>query len=289
MRSMTGFGRGTALVEGRTVQVEISSVNRKNLDVQVNMPGGLAGLEALVRRRTAERVRRGRLQIRVLVDAGMGNRPVWREEVADRLLREVNAFARERNLRPLESAAELLRLPGVFQEAEAEAPTAEWSAAVEAAVEEALAGLVGMRTEEGRRLKETLAEQVTALSDLVARFGPLVEEARGEREAKLREAAARVGELEPEMQTRLLQEIALYGEKTDVREEVDRLRAHLAQTKAKLEVEEPVGRALDFLCQEMAREFNTLGVKAARADINQVALEGKERVETLREQVQNVE
>lgn len=289
MNSMTGFGRGSTSAEGRAVQVEISSVNRKNLDAQANLPGELAGLEAAVRTRVSKHLRRGRIQIRVTVDAGKGARLGWNAEEAERLMKEINEFARAANLRPLDSVAELLRVPGVFQEPDTAAPSESFARAVDRAVVEALDGLVAMRAGEGARLRETLVEQWRDLEELVARFGPLVEEAREEREAKLRAAAERIGELGPDMQNRLLQEIALFGEKTDVKEEVDRLRAHLGQVAAKLDAEEPVGRALDFLCQEMAREFNTLGVKAARADINQLALAGKERVETFREQVQNVE
>jgi uncharacterized protein (TIGR00255 family) len=130
---------------------------------------------------------------------------------------------------------------------------------------------------------------VKELGKLAERVEPLVDTARGAASAKMRAAVESLGAQPEETRARILQEIALHGERTDIREELDRIRGHLDHALAKLEQDEPCGRALDFLCQELAREWNTLSVKAASAEINRIALEGKEQVERFREQVQNVE
>lgn len=290
MNSMTGFGRASATKGSCTAQVELSTVNRKTLDLQTSLPPKLAALDAEVGKVLRTCLHRGRVNLRVKVEESAEALPVhFQEERAEQLLKEVNAFAAEQNLNPLEDVKEVLKLPGVWAESTLEDAGPHAAEAVREAVQAALDSLMKMRQLEGAELKMRLEDIRVALIETVSKVAPLVKEAREEQEARLRERVEEVGELQPEMQTRLYQEVVLYAEKSDVQEEVDRLGAHLEQMAIKMEEEGPVGRALDFLCQEMAREFNTLSVKASRTDINQTALQGKELVEQLREQVQNIE
>lgn len=290
MNSMTGFGRGSAEEGGVSVEVEIGSVNRKNLDLQISLPKGYAALEENCAREIAARLHRGRAQVRIFVGRGAETGDLaFDRAAAARLLREVNDFAAEQNLREVASVEALLRISPLFRERETEADTERLRPILDAALRRALDGLVEARAIEGAHLRGALESLLADLRALVAELEPLVPEAREELARKLRAGASGLGSLSPEMEARMLQEIALYAEKSDVREEVDRLKGHLEQAAGKLGASEPVGRGLDFLCQEMAREWNTLSVKASRADINRLALMGKEKVEMLREQVQNIE
>lgn len=290
MKSMTGFGQAQLSGPGMRLQVEISSVNRKNLDVHVSLPRGYAALESRCQQLVAAHCSRGRVQVRVgLETLQSGGVQGFNRERARAWMSEINAFAEEAGLEPLRSVTEVIRLPQVLGEEQTEAADAAVWPLMEQGLKAALEELVAMRETEGRHLQEVLGGLLTELEALVAGLKPLLPEAREELREKIQKSVADLGTLSTEMQQRVLQEIALQAERSDVQEEVDRLEGHAAQMRSKLSGEEPVGRALDFICQEMARELNTLSVKASRADINGLALSGKECVEKIREQVQNIE
>jgi len=290
MRSMTGFGQGQASVEGLTVQVEMSSVNRKNLDLHFSLPRGLSALEARCQKLVSDKCGRGRIQTRLLVESVETSGVIkLNEERAKDWIKHLNTFAAAEGLTPITSVTEVMRCPQVFGEDKEELSIESIWPSVESALTVAVDGLLEMRELEGEHLKTVLADLLEEIGLLLKRLLPLLPEAREERSEKIRTSLNGLGDLSPEMQSRLLQEIALQAEKADVQEEVDRLAGHLQQMRDKIQKDESVGRALDFLCQEMARELNTLSVKASRSDINQLALDGKELVEKIREQVQNVE
>jgi len=290
MNSMTGFGQGQAHAKGVLVRVELSSVNRRNLDVNVSLPRAYAALEAHCQSLIQKRLNRGRVQARIEVRREVAEgAPHFDAGRAAAALNQANDFAAENGLEPVEHVRDLLRIAFVPKNDEEPLDSTPVVPLCEAALKSALAGLELMRRKEGEHLAAVLLEQVRGLQAVVDAIDPLVDEARAEMVRKLRDAVAALGAGLASAEPRLLQEIALYGERADIREELDRIRGHLKQALEKIQAEEPVGRGLDFLCQELAREFNTLSVKAARADINRLALEGKERVEMFREQVQNVE
>ncbi|MDF3128950.1 YicC family protein [Kiritimatiellaeota bacterium B1221] len=292
MRSMTGFGQGQAVASGISVQVEISSVNRKNLDVHFSLPRGMSALESRCQKLISETCVRGRVQAKVLIETvGESEAPVTlNEDKAREWLKKLNTFAEAEGLVPVTNVMDVLRFPRVLSEAEStgeESPDI-WPT-LEEALRSALAELAEMRKVEGAHLQKVLFELCAELEALVEEVLPLLPEAREELSERIKQAVVGLGDLSPEMQNRVVQEIALQAERSDVQEEVDRLAGHLQQMRDKLGQTEAVGRALDFICQELARELNTLSVKASRADINRLALAGKETVEKIREQVQNVE
>jgi uncharacterized protein (TIGR00255 family) len=288
MNSMTGFGSGTAEEGGVRVQVEVGSVNRKTLDVQVSLPRGLNALEPLCQKQTGRFCRRGRVHIKVEVQAAnVGGVQVDRQE-ASRLLREINRFASGERLNGVTDVESLLRLPGFWSES-TQMEVSGIRPLLEQALEKALQGNQQMRSDEGAHLFSVLEEQVSELENLLAEAEPLLKEARSELSERFRAAVEGVAAAGPDVEQRLLQEIALLTEKADVQEEFDRLIGHMGHFRTKMQEEGPVGRALDFLCQEMAREFHTLSVKTPHPGLNHLALQGKEGVERLREQVQNVE
>ncbi len=290
---MTGFGQGSVVSgAGVGIRVEIGSVNRRSFDAQISLPKGVGVLEGRCHTRLQERLHRGRVQVRVRIDApgnvaGAAFDPVR----AEGLLREVNLFAEERGLEPIRSVAELLGLVGSLRDPAAEegGDVEELWVLLREALDLALEELDTMRAKEGAHLRTVLGRLLSEVGEVLAGIEPLLPEARAEMEIRLRAAVASLGGAAADLEPRLLQEIALYAERADIREELDRIGGHLEQFRERLAQEGPLGRSLDFLCQELAREFNTLSVKASRSDINRLALAGKERVEMLREQVQNVE
>lgn len=290
MRSMTGFGQGQVSANGCSIQVEISSVNRKTLDLNFSLPRGLTALESRCQKVLAADCYRGRVQTRVLIEsAETAGEMKFNEDRAREWIKQLNKFAESEGLQPVSTLGEVLRFPQIFSEEKAELSLDELWPLIEEALKQALQGLVGMRQTEGAHLKKVLDGLFQELLELVQKIKSLVPDARAERADKMKASLLGLGDLSADMQNRLVQEIALNAEKADVQEEVDRLEGHLQQMMQKLQATEPTGRAMDFLCQELGRELNTLSVKASRADINQLALYGKETLEKIREQVQNVE
>jgi len=288
MQSMTGFGRGGAEGEGVRVQVEAGSVNRKNLDVQVSLPRGMSALETICQKHVSSVCRRGRIQLRVELECLNGEEVQLDQPRASQLLDELNRFAAEKGLRKIEEVERLLVLPGLWKEVSI-VDTEKVTSVLERAVSIAVQELNDMRSREGSHLAAVLLQEVEILEQLLEQAEPLLTEAKDALEKRFRSAVDLIGEAGPEVEQRVLQEMALLAEKADVQEEFERLRGHVEHFRDKVQAEGPVGRALDFLCQEMAREWHTLSVKTSHAGLNHLALQGKEGVERLREQVQNVE
>ncbi len=285
LRSMTGFGR--AEVGGRTLTltVEARSVNHRHLDVAVRLPHALAAFEPDVRRLVQSRLERGRVEVAVqLAPAPGASAQTVRVDPA--LAAEYVARARELGLAlgvPGDvTLAWLLERPGVVRldELDAPAPEATWPILADA-VGKALDELVLRRAAEGEALAAELSALRTDLQAHVEVVAARMPAAMARYQARLRERIrALLG---------VLTEVAIWAEKTDVQEELTRLRAHLAELALVLERGGPAGRALDFLMQELNREVNTIASKADDLEVSQAALAAKSLVEKMREQVQNLE
>ena len=290
---MTGYGRGESSQDGFKVTVEASAVNRKQSEIQVNLPRELESLEALVRDEVNRRVARGRLTLRVGLVAAK-DRPAalvrLNQPIARAYVQAAQRLARNLKLESGLSLDTLLRLPGVI---ETEIPSAEGEAfwpAVRLALEEALTRLVRMRVREGAHLARDLKRRVAAMrrvSIQVQRLAPGV--ARRYQEqlcARLRQAGVEGLVADDE---RLLKEVAIFADRSDITEELTRLQSHFQQFDACLGSEEPVGRMLDFLAQEINREVNTIGSKANDGAVARAVVTLKSELEKFREQVQNIE
>ena len=288
---MTGFGRADGAGEGWTWSVEARSVNGRNLEVRFRGPNGFAGLERAAKAAGQARFARGQVTIGVQAKrAEAGEAAVTiNAAVLARYLTLANELAEDGATPP--SADGLLALRGVI-EAPEEADDPEARAAVEAAmtrtVEEALDALKASRQNEGAQLTPVLDE-------FIARIEALVAQAEGEATAQVEAIrdrfTRRISELAPDapgLEDRIFLEAASLATKADVREELDRLTAHVASAR-QLVASAPAGRKLDFLMQEFMREANTLCSKSATTALTGIGLELKAVIEQLREQVQNVE
>lgn len=291
LSGMTGFGRADGAGEGWTWSVEARSVNGRNLEVRFRGPNGFDGLERAAKAAGQARFARGQVAIGVQAKrAEAGEAAVTiNAAVLARYLTLANELAEDGATPP--SADGLLALRGVI-EAPEEADDPEARAAVEAAmtrtVEEALDALKASRQNEGAQLTPVLDE-------FIARIQALVAQAEGEATAQVEAIrdrfTRRISELAPDapgLEDRILLEAAALATKADVREELDRLTAHVASAR-QLVASAPAGRKLDFLMQEFMRETNTLCSKSATTALTGIGLELKAVIEQLREQVQNVE
>jgi uncharacterized protein (TIGR00255 family) len=289
---MTGFGTATAEVPGGRFAVEVRSVNHRFSEVQIRIPRDLAALEDRVRGLVQQRVRRGRVEVIVTRDEATRRPRTVRADVelASTYVRALRDLAASTGASGEVTLAQVVALPDVLrieeERADAEALWPDLTAAIEAAAD----GLVTMRAAEGERLAQDLLVRAdtlgTMLASIAARGGDVVR-AYGERlRARLAELLADVPVDEP----RLVAELAVFADRSDISEELTRLRSHLAQFRHTVRDEPgPVGRKLDFLLQEMGRETNTIGAKANDLEITRTIIAMKSELESLREQVQNVE
>ncbi|MES2860715.1 MAG: YicC/YloC family endoribonuclease [Pseudomonadota bacterium] len=290
LSGMTGFGRADGALDGWTWAVEARSVNGRNLEVRFRGPNGFDNLERLAKAAGQARLARGQVTLNVQARRAEGG-PTLKvnEAVLARYLQLANQLAEEGATPP--SADGLLGLRGVLDaddeidDPEARAPV---EAAMTATIEQALDALKISREREGSQL-------LPVIQDFVARIEALVASAETEAvvqtEAVRERFARRMAELAPDapgLQDRIVLEAAALATKADVREELDRLTAHVASARALLQ-QPPAGRKLDFLMQEFMREANTLCSKSATTALTAVGLDLKAVIEQLREQVQNVE
>ncbi|MDQ1192576.1 uncharacterized protein (TIGR00255 family) [Brevundimonas vesicularis] len=291
LSGMTGFGRADGAGEGWTWSVEARSVNGRNLEVRFRGPNGFDGLERAAKAAGQARFARGQVTIGIHAKrAEAGEAAVTiNAAVLARYLTLANELAEDGATPP--SADGLLALRGVI-EAPEEADDPEARATVEAAmtrtVEEALDALKASRQNEGAQLTPVLDEFIARIQALVAQAE---DEATAQVEAIRDRFTRRISELAPDapgLEDRIFLEAAALATKADVREELDRLTAHVASAR-QLVASAPAGRKLDFLMQEFMREANTLCSKSATTALTGIGLELKAVIEQLREQVQNVE
>lgn len=291
MHSMTGFGRGSAATEKWHATVEAGSINRKQAEVVVQAPRELSGLEGPIRKMVLGVVSRGRIQVSIHLEPAEGADAAVR--VNAELARAFHdAFVQLGEVvgQPVEPcAADYLRQPGIMNLGTGEIDAESAWLAIEPALAEALAGLCSMRETEGRHLREDF---LTRLETLVAFTARIAAEApaRPQRQRELLLKRLRDAGLELDVSDeRVVKELAVFADRCDVSEELTRLDSHFAKFREYLDAAEAPGRALDFLCQELFREFNTIGSKANDAGIAQIIVEAKTELEKIREQVQNVE
>lgn len=287
LRSMTAFARQEARADWGAALWELRSVNHRYLDIVVRLPEELRALETKVREQVAARLRRGKVEgfLRFQAMPGLGTAIEVNSELAEQLAhasREIDQMLY--NPAPVHSL-DVLRWPGVVVTPSLDLEVI--GTAVLAVLGRALDEMVQTRSREGEKIAAFLAERLNKVPPLLAsvreRLPAVIQGMRDKLYARLAELKAEVDE------QRLEQEIVIFAQKVDVAEELDRVEAHVAEVRRVLGQDQPVGRRLDFLMQELNREANTLSSKSADAETTRVAVELKVIIEQMREQVQNVE
>ena len=291
--SMTGFARADGHEDGASWVWELKSVNSKSLDLRFRLPPGLEALELPLRTSLAQRLKRGALSVTLTVtrSATASGVRINREALAQVVAASQELVAEGRAALP--RADGLLALRGVLEsgdEAEDEAQRERRHAALLAGWEKALDGLVAMRRGEGARLIPVLEARLAEIARLVAAAEDSAAVQPEALKARLGELVAVLLDASPTLPPeRLAQEAALLVAKADIREEIDRLAAHVVAAQELLAEGGAIGRRFDFLCQEFNREANTLCSKSADVALTRVGLDLKAVIEQLREQVQNLE
>ena len=292
--SMTGFARVAGEHEGTAWVWEVKSVNGRGLDLRCRLPAGADRLDGPARERLSRGLSRGNVQAQLSTRSGReGARLTVDRAFLDQLIALHKTYVGRVDSAP-PRLDRLLSVRGVVEFGEEEAldetALATWDTAMLAGLETAVAALIRSRGEEGGRLAQVLTELLAEIESLVAR-------AQATAEAQPSALSARMHERLRELETgetvlpeeRLAQEIALLVAKADVREELDRLRAHVAAARDLLAEGGAVGRRFDFLCQEFNREANTICSKAAAMELTNTGLELKTAIDRMREQIQNIE
>ncbi|HEV7798889.1 MAG TPA: YicC/YloC family endoribonuclease [Pyrinomonadaceae bacterium] len=292
MKSMTGYGRGSADGEGFAVSVDLKTVNNRFLDVHLRLSGELASLEPIIKRQISTRLSRGRVDVTVNFEktsqtAYEINRPLIAGYV--NALRNMQT---EFNIGGELDINVLARLPGALQPARDGLNDAV-VAGIEKALAEGLDQLERMRAQEGETLRREMAERIDKIDALVPNIenaaASLVDAYRARLQKRIGELLSRAGQVVEVDPARLAQEVAYLSDRSDVSEEMVRLRSHLTQFREALDSNGETGKMLDFLLQELNREANTTLSKSTDLAIKETALAIKAEVEKIREQVQNVE
>jgi len=290
---MTGYGRGECSQDGFKITVELSSVNRKQSEISVNLPRELELLEAQIRDIINRAIARGRLTARVSLHAGasqMSARMHLNIPLAKAYARELGRLSKQLRLPGPVTLDHLVRAPGVFQTDEQIAEGEDFWPAVQKALNQALRGMLATRQREGAHLAEDLARRIAVMrkaAALIQKHAPgVAERYRRQLIERVKSAGLEAPGAEDD---RLLKEVVYFADRSDISEELTRLQSHFQQFDDCQKSREPVGRMLDFLAQEMNREINTIGSKANDSLISREVVTLKAELEKFREQAQNVE
>lgn len=290
---MTGYGRGDYARDGFKVTVEVSSVNRKQTEISVNLPRELELLEAQMRDLINRHVARGRLTVRVALHATAGKstaRMHLNLSLAKAYVLELERLAKHLKLAGPVTLDQIVRAPGVLQTDEELAEEENLWPVVEKALRQALVALVKMRSREGGHLARDLSARVAVMRRCAERVQKQAPQSAERYRRQLIERIKSAGLESPAADDeRLLKEVVFFADRSDISEELTRLQSHFQQFADCLKSNEPVGRMLDFLAQEMNREINTIGSKANDALISREVVTLKAELEKFREQAQNVE
>ena len=293
MKSMTGFGSGTATKDGITCTVEIKSVNARFLDLFIRSPKQMNPFESIIRGMVQDRINRGKVEVSVSIQDA-GERPktftinsVLRKQIQELLVQE--EFYDDPKKVPLQ-AVNSISNDWIQQQ---DTPIAEevLSDIVKEATRSALDALIAMRAVEGEHIQQDLVDRIVTLENIISQIDTnkvgAVEAYREHIRSKIQEYLV---SLEASIsEERFLQEIAILADKTDITEEIVRFSSHVVQLKNTLTDKNPIGRKVDFILQEMNREVNTIGSKAMDSNITEFVVQLKCELEKIREQVQNVE
>lgn len=291
VKSMTGYGGGEASKMGIRVTVDVNSLNRKQSELSISLPGGMESLDSAVREFVNPLFSRGRLSIRIGIQTIEESRPIrFNERVAQQYLKDITLFAQKLKIPSEIPLEKLLEFPGVVENRTSRMTPEEGWPLIERALKKAMKELVAMREREGKYLKIELVKRMDGLKKLLQKIEIESKDLSEKYKKALlkRIQSAGLESLSAE-DPKIIQEVIFFADRSDITEEITRLKSHFAQFKHATQTSKPVGRMLDFLAQEMSREINTIASKANDSIISACTVEFKTELEKFREQVQNVE
>lgn len=291
MKSMTGYGKGICAEGGREVTVEIKTVNNRFLEIASRIPKTMQAMDDLLRALVQKRVKRGSAELYLHYSSMSESQTIISADFP--LIQSYAALAREVNAKTgIENDltfASLIRMPDLVKAQPMSQDPSVYAALVKKAAGQAIKNLDRMRAREGRAIKTDLKKLLDSFESTLSGIKARAPEIQNEYRAKLK---ARITDYLKQVEideTRLLNEVAFFADKSDVNEELQRLDSHLTQFKEALDDKEPAGRKLDFISQEIGREVNTLGSKANDLTLTNGVVELKNILEKIKEQIRNIE
>lgn len=290
IKSMTGYGKSSLSINSREYQVEIKTVNHKYIDVNIKMPRIISYLEEDVRKLVVSRIKRGKVDIQISFEnySQDGNDVKINTELAQIYIQSLRKLAEAENLSSNIEVTEITKLPDVLT-IKSNLDENETKEELLQVVNEAIDKLIQMRKIEGEKISKDILDKIARIEqkneEIFSLSTGLIEEYVVKLEARVKKLL-KTEELD---KSRLMQEVVIYADKCSVEEEVTRLRSHIYQLRYLINSEEPIGKKMDFLIQEMNRETNTIGSKANNLEITNTVVDIKTILEDIREQIQNIE
>lgn len=290
IKSMTGYGRGQAQVDGLSFTVEIRAVNHRYGDVSIKAPRLLLPLESRIKKQVSTVLKRGKIDVFVTQEATdkIAAHPVVNRPLAEAYMQVFRQLIADYDLQGDVSPSLLTAQKDVLILEEADIEEQDLEVCLAAALDKALKALLSMREKEGQATLRDIVVRLDLLEGVLSAIAARAPQVPLEWQLKLQDRLARYGEDMDDPQ-RVAQEIAVFADRCDISEEVIRFRSHLEQFRGLVDAAEPVGRQMDFLVQELNREANTMGSKSNDAELTRNVVTLKSELEKVREQVQNIE
>ena len=290
IRSMTGFGRGKYVNDGREYLVEIKSTNHKYCDIGIRLPRSLNGIEYKIRQEIDKNISRGKIDVYIDFkdNSSDGNSVSFNKELAKIYIKNLIELGKETGIDYNFDIIDIAKLPEVLKK-EDDTDEDLIFQEIKVALSEALSKFIEMKEFEGNKLKEDIENRLDILEQKILQ---IIQKSTGlvdEYIVKLNERIKEVLRTDVVDDTRLAQEIVIYSDKISIEEEITRLKSHIMQFKEILKESSPIGKKMDFLIQEMNRETNTIGSKTISLDVTNLVVDVKTEIENIREQIQNIE
>ena len=290
IKSMTGYGKANLSKDKKEYQVEIKSVNHRYLDICVKMPRVLSYLEDEVKKQISSQIKRGKVDVFITFENNsIKDKEIKiNTEIAKIYIDELKKLAKQENILDNIEVTEISKLPDVLTIQNNQEDETIKDALLEA-VSNATENLVQMRSIEGNKMADDLVARIQGIKEKVEEISSLSTGLIEEYVVKLEGRIKEILKNQEVDETRLAQEVVIYADKCSVEEEVTRLKSHISQFEKLLKTDEPIGKKLDFIIQEMNRETNTIGSKANHLEITNDVIDIKTELENIREQIQNIE
>lgn len=290
IKSMTGYGKSSLSINSREYQVEIKTVNHKYIDTNIRMPRIISYLEEDVRKLIASKIKRGKVDVLISFEnySKDGNDIKINTDLAKIYIENLRKLAEEEKISANIEVTEITKFPDVLT-IKSNLDEEQIKTELLQVVEEAINQLINMRQNEGKKISEDILEKISQIEkkneEIFALSTGLIDEYVVKLETRIKEIL-KTEELD---KSRLMQEVVIYADKCSVEEEITRMKSHILQLRNLINTEEPTGKKMDFLIQEMNRETNTIGSKANNLEITNRVVDIKTILEDIREQVQNIE
>lgn len=291
IKSMTGFGRGHSILNGRDITVEIRAVNHRYFEFNSRLPRSIGFAEERLKSMLQEHIHRGKVEVSVLLSSveQADEKIIINREIVRDYVEALRSVREEFSLQDDLSLSDIMRMPDAFTVVKTETDEEQLWLDIKATAEEAMAHFLAMREAEGERMKQDILSRLAKIEEWVGEIEKASPQLVADYRKRLYDKMSDVLDSVNIDESRILLEAGIFSEKTAVDEETVRLHSHIAQFRSMLEGGGQVGRKLDFLVQEMNRETNTIGSKVQDIRVTGIVVDQKSEIEKIREQIQNIE